>query len=123
MHTRTELVFCYSLTESDEFEARSRGYLSHVLVKVDGGDLYPVIFYDYTRLGQDLEEMARHGKPFIADPGLIVVADVIFSILRDVVESLANSDYFNHIVPTTMEEALGSGAQWPPPIKSASKNQ
>ena len=51
-----KLIFVREFAERDAAEARDRGYLSHVLVELDGTRLYPVTFYDGVRLQQDLEE-------------------------------------------------------------------
>ncbi len=59
---RPQLYFEYGFNERDQFEALSRGYLSHVQVRFSNGAAYAVHFYDCTRLQQDLEEELKLGR-------------------------------------------------------------
>jgi hypothetical protein len=89
--------------------------LSHVVIELDPGRLYPVFFYDPTRLQQDLTEGIRCGHPFIADPGMIVVPEITPTAMRDAVDGLVGEGFFDHLVPVR-EEDLSSGDlhSWPP---------
>jgi hypothetical protein len=109
------LRFVREFTAQDALEAQDRGYLSHVLVELDGGNLYPVFFYDPTRLQQDLAEGIRSGRPFVADPGMIVVPEVTPDAMRDAVDRLVGEGFFDHLVPVH-EADLGRGNPycWPP---------
>lgn len=117
-HMKTRLFFTNGFSEQDAFEAQSRGYLSHALVELESGQLFPVLFYDMVRLNQDLEEMAQHGEGFIADPGMIVVKEVTIEAMTIAVESLASRGFFDHLLPTTMEMVNASADVWPPPLSS-----
>jgi hypothetical protein len=65
---KTRLFFTNELSEQEAFEARSRGYLSHALVELESGQLFPVLFYDEIRLSQDLEEMAQTRRGLYSGP-------------------------------------------------------
>jgi hypothetical protein len=108
------LRFAREFTELDALEARSRGYLSHILADFRDGRLYPLFFYDVVRLQQDLEERIKHGSIFVADPGMIVVQEVTLEIMERVVEQLGDEGFFDHLTPIT-EDELGSSNpyQWP----------
>jgi hypothetical protein len=124
MRTTTEPVipklrFAREFTERDALEAQDRGYLSHVLVELDEGRLYPIFFYDATRLQQDLTEGVRSGRPFVADPGMIVVPEVTLPAMTAAVTRLVGEGFFEHLVPLT-DEDLGNGNpyRWPPERRS-----
>jgi hypothetical protein len=111
----TKLVFACDFSEREAWEAQSRGYLSHVLVEVGGDRLYPVIFYDAVRLQQDLEESARHGRPFVADPGMIVLQEVTRPAMEKAVQRLHAEGYFDYFVPLDRERlTTANPLQWPP---------
>lgn len=109
------LIFVVDFTEQQAAEARDRGYLSHVLVELDNDLLYPVFFYDPIRLKQDIDEMRMQGKPFIADPGMIIVAEVTREIMRAATDELAARGFFSCLMPTTKERIQRAGFNWPPP--------
>ena len=110
-------VFPRPFTKEDEQEANARGYLSHVLVELEDGRLYAVFFYDAVRLQQDLKEEAKHGRPFIADPGMIVLPEVTLAAMETVVRTLCEEGYFDYLRPVEQEQvALGADSlKWPPP--------
>lgn len=111
-----QLIFINEFSEREAFEASSRGYLSHVLVKLKSGRLYPVIFYDAVRLKQDLDELATHGESFISDPGMIILQEVTREAMETAVQALAGQGLFEHFVPTTMDLANASHGEWPPRV-------
>ncbi len=84
-------------------------------MELDHGRLYPLFFYDAVRLQQDLEEMAKQGRAFIADPSMIVVQDITLETLRQVVHQLNREGFFDSYTPFA-EDDLSSGNpyQWPP---------
>jgi hypothetical protein len=122
--TAVKLRFAREFSEQDAFEARSRGYLSHVLVELEGGKLYPVFFYDPTRLQQDLAEGVRCGHPFVADPGMIVVPEVSPQAMQDAADRLVEDGFFEHLTAIT-EHDLESGDPyaWPPEKQKGSAGQ
>src|SRR5262249_41097236 len=109
------LRFARGFSDQDAFEAHGRGYLSHVLAQLDEGRLYPLFFYDAVRLQQDLEESAKHGRPFVADPGMIVVPEITLDAMNQAVEQLSREGFFDHLTPLTEDDlACGNPYQWPP---------
>lgn len=109
------LRFAREFTEQDALEAQSRGYLSHVLIELDDGALYPVFFYDPTRLQQDLAEGVRCGRPFLADPGMIIVPEITRCAMQEAVQRVVEEGFLDHFVPVTEEElASGNPHSWPP---------
>jgi hypothetical protein len=109
------LRFVGEFTEQDAYEAQGRGYLSHVLVELDSGRLYPVSFYDPMRLGQDLEQLAGLGRPFLAEPGMIVVPEITPESMKTAVERLAGDGFFDHLSPITLDDLKSSPPHaWPP---------
>jgi hypothetical protein len=110
-----KLRFAREFSERDALETRDRGYLSHVFVELDQGRLYALFFYDSVRLQQDLEELAKQGRPFIADPGLIVVQEITLEAIREVVHQLSIEGFFDSLTPFN-EDDLSSGNpyHWPP---------
>jgi len=98
--------------------------LSHVFAELGEGRLYPLYFYDAVRLQQDLEEMAKHGQPFIAEPGMIVVSEINLEKLREVVHRLNLEGFFDSFVPFAEDDlSFGNPYQWPPrcPTKTQAK--
>ena len=110
-----KLVFLREFSEQEAWEARDRGYFSHVLVEVDGDRLYPVFFYDPVRLQQDLETSAKHGRAFVADPGMIVLSDITIEAMQEAVQQLCQDGFFDHLVAVSRERlAEADPYVWPP---------
>jgi hypothetical protein len=57
------------------------------------------------RLAQDLEEEAKWDRPYVAEPGLVVVPTVTRAAMSQAVEQLASTGYFAHLRPTTTDTA------------------
>jgi len=70
---------------------QSRGYRSHVYLKKDSMQNWPLYFYDPVRLSQDLE-----GCSYITEHGLIIVNDVTIDRIVSTVKSLIEDDYFSY---------------------------
>ena len=96
------LIFGTPFDDRAQFEARSAGYLSDVLVEQSDGSTYSVVFYDCTRLAQDLDYEISSGRMCVADPGMIVVPEVTLVNIRAAIEKLTNEGYFNALRPTSM---------------------
>jgi hypothetical protein len=90
------LYFEYGFNEQDAHEARLRGYRSHVWVDVDDGSSYPVAFFDATRLSQELASEAQAGRPFLAEPGLIVVTEVTLENMEAAARKLVEEGFFEN---------------------------
>lgn len=96
-------------------EAPDRGYLSHVLVEIDGVRLYPVFFFTPDRLGFELDMGVRHGTPFIAEVGMIFIPAIEVHAMEKAVQSLQSDGYFDHLAPLTHEQvARADPWAWPP---------
>jgi hypothetical protein len=82
---------------------------------VGEGRLYPLFFYDAIRLQQDLEESSKHGRPFVAEPGMIVLREITLDAMKRAVEQLGREGFFDHLTPLN-EDDLGTADpyQWPP---------
>jgi len=91
------LVFPEWYDERAEYEAEQKGWLQGVRVELPDGEQYSVHFYDLVRLGQDLDEEAKWDRPFVAEPGLIVVPAVSREAITSAVNRLAITDYFRHL--------------------------
>jgi hypothetical protein len=114
---KPQLRFTKEFTDLDAYEAQVRGYLSHVFVELDEGLLYPVFFYDPVRLQQDLEEGGKHGRPYIGDPGMIVVPEITLEAMRNTIEQLAEEGFFEHLTSVTKEDLVsGDTYRWPPQV-------
>jgi hypothetical protein len=92
--------FLSDFDEQTQAEAEARGYLSHVLVETDDGNMYSVVFYDCTRLAQDLEYEVSEGRMCIAEPGLIVLPVITISNIHTSVRRLAEERYFSKMIPS-----------------------
>jgi hypothetical protein len=109
------LRFAGDFTDQDAFEASGRGYLSHVMVELGEGRLYPLFFYDVVRLQQDLQEGAAQGRPFVADPGMIVVEEITLENMRRAIQQLGNEGFFDYLTPITRDDLSSNDPyQWPP---------
>jgi hypothetical protein len=105
-----ELLFVGGLSERVAAEAQARGYLSHVIAKIEGMGLFALFFWDPTRLKQDLDT-----EPYIADPGMIVISEVTKDKMEKAVRDLANTSFFERLVPLTPEEFENANTfGWPP---------
>lgn len=94
--------------ELAELEAEHKGWLQGVEVELGDGSRYPVLFYDPVRLAQDLEEEAKWDRPFVAEPGMVVVPAVTRAAISQAAERLAASGYFLHLRPIAPEQINGA---------------
>jgi hypothetical protein len=89
-----EVVFPDWYDERGEWEANEKGWLQGVEVRFANGDVHPLFFYDPMRLAQDLETDAKHGRPFDAHPGMIVIPEITRGAIVDVVGKLVDEAFF-----------------------------
>ena len=109
------LVFAQGFSEQTILEAQNRGYLSHAMVELDGNRFFAVFFYDPIRLQQDLQESAKHDRPFVADPGMIVLPELTLDAMQSAVQRLGQEGYFDHLVELSPEQLERTNSlQWPP---------
>jgi len=80
--------------DGDVEESKMRGYLSHVRVKIDDDNEYPVYFSDLVRLNQDMARWVEQGNPCFAPVGLIIVDEVIPELMEKAVLYLWKMSYF-----------------------------
>lgn len=93
------LTFEGGFDEREAFESLERGYRDRVIVELEDGNRYCVVFYDAVRLTQDLEHESRLGSPFVADPGLIVLQEVTEENMRLAVARLVEQRFFDAFRP------------------------
>jgi len=103
--TRPTLEFAGGFDDREAFEASARGYRSHVCVVMPSGERYPVVFYDAVRLQQDLEDEAKSGCPYIADPGLIVLSEITLENMQEAAERLAGEGFFDSFRPLAQADS------------------
>jgi len=108
---KAELIFEGEFDEREAMECRDRGYRSHVWVELAEGRRYPVVFYDVTRLQQDLQEEMKSGDGFIAEPGLIVLPEVTLENMKKAVCRLAEEGFFEALRPTSVDVDAGTTAR------------
>jgi len=82
-----------------ELETPAKGWLGDVVVRFEEGPRYKVFFYDPVRLQQDLAAEAESGRPYVAEPGLIVLPEVSTESIRKAVEQLAGEGFFDELRP------------------------
>jgi hypothetical protein len=85
--------------ERAAFETPLKGWFDGASVRLADGACYAVIFYDPVRLAQTLEDDAREGRPFFAEPNLIVLNEVTEENMRAAVDALARQGFFQHLKP------------------------
>src|SRR5271166_6440283 len=81
------------------WEAEDKGWLPGVTVELADGSRYPVFFYDPVRLSQDLEVDVSQGRPYAAEPGLIVLPQVTRAAIGEAVRQLVGTGFFDHLRP------------------------
>jgi hypothetical protein len=92
------VVFPDGFDERAAFEAPSKGWLS-AHVETNDGSCFSVYFSDPVRLQQDLEQNVRLGKPFLAEPGMIILPEVTVEAVHEVVHALCEQGFFTHLQP------------------------
>lgn len=93
-----KLMFELPFGERDAFEAESKGFLGDARAQYSDGSCIPLTFYTTTRIAQDLQEEARWGRPYIAEPGLIVVENVTLEQMETAVAELHKEGFFDRFV-------------------------
>lgn len=87
--------------ERAELEMTDKGYCPGPAVELEDGSRYELYFYDPVRLAQDLERIAGHGCPCIAEVNMVVVPEVTPAAIRSAVERLVETGYFSKVKPAT----------------------
>lgn len=92
--------------ERGEWDVERKGWLQGVEVEL-AGERFPLFFYDPVRLAQDLEADGKHGRTVLAEPGLVVVAEVTRAAILRAVEELVRQRFFDHLKPVVQPVANG----------------
>jgi hypothetical protein len=82
-----------------EWETPAKGWLSGVEVHLADGRRYGLTFYDPVRLAQTLEDDARRGQRYFAEPGLVVLPEVSTATIQAAVPDLLRGGYFDSLKP------------------------
>jgi hypothetical protein len=85
--------------ERAEWETEAKGWLQGVTVELADGARYAVFFYDPVRLSQDLEGETSAGRPYAAEPGMIVLPQVTRAAINEAVRQLVEGGFFDHLRP------------------------
>lgn len=80
-------------------DAPTRGYLSHLEVELENGDRYPIYFVDPFTLKQVLEDEAKLGHPYFAEPGMVVLPEVTVDKAEEVLKNLLADELFENLKP------------------------
>ena len=97
-NTEAQVVFPGSGDERMYIEMSSKGWIS-ATVHLSNGVKYEVYFSDPIRLKQDLEANIQYGKPYFAEPGLIVLPEVTIEAIHAAVNSLVVEGFFTSLLP------------------------
>jgi hypothetical protein len=75
----------------DDIDTEDKGYRNDVLVKLPGGEIVEVFFFDKVRLLQEMGD-----SPFLAKPGLIILSIVNKASISNAVINLYERGYFDY---------------------------
>lgn len=87
-----QVVFPLWYDQRGEWEAKEKGWLDGVEVRLADGKIQPLFFYDPVRLAQDLEAEIKRGRPCVAQPGMIVIPEVTREAILTAVEKLVDEE-------------------------------
>lgn len=76
--------------EKNVFELKCKGYYPGVTVINENGKTFPLVFYDPTRLAQDVEE-----ENIICDKNLVVIPEVTKDWIDYAISRMISEDYFS----------------------------
>ena len=107
---RCTVLFPEWYDERGEWEAQSKGWLQGVRVRLTNGSEHPLFFYEPVRLAQDLEEETSSGRPYIAQPGMVVIPQITRETIERVVSRLAENGYFEQFTVAASLNAALNGA-------------
>lgn len=104
---KAKVVFPDGFHDRAAFEMPAKGWLS-AQVEMKDGRLFSVHFSDPCRLRQDLEESVRAGRPYFAEPGLIVLPEVTTDTVKTAVQTLCERGFFDQLRPCRAAEPATS---------------
>jgi hypothetical protein len=99
MNNKYEVIMPEGFDERAELEMPLKGYLEGVVVVGEDGTRYPANFVDPVRMYQDMTCWAEHGRPFYAEPGLIILPDVTMKTILNAIDTLWRDGFFEHLKP------------------------
>jgi hypothetical protein len=82
-----------------EYETPSRGYLSDVVVRMEGGARYQLFFIDPVRLQQELTGHMGEPQAYFWEPNLVVLPEVTTESIRAAVAGLVKERFFEYLKP------------------------
>ena len=85
--------------ESVAWQFTAKGFYSGAEVELADGSRYQVFFYDPVRLSHDLQAEAEAGRPYVAEPGMIVIPEITEANMRFAIERLHEEGWFKHLQP------------------------
>jgi hypothetical protein len=97
--TYPQLHFREPFDKEVAWEISNKGWYNGIVVELQNGARYSVFFYDPVRLTQDLQTEAELGRPYVAEPGMIVVPELSEVSMRLAVQRLHREGWFNHLRP------------------------
>jgi hypothetical protein len=97
--TPFSVIFPPWFDEIAALEHQSKGWLADVEVRLEDGTRYRLHFYDPVRLAQDLEAYTKLGKPYLAEPNMVVVPEVCPPAINAAVAGLCADGVFAHFQP------------------------
>jgi hypothetical protein len=81
------------------FEVTPKGWLDGIVVQLADGSRYQLCFYDPVRLQQTLNDDVELGKPFFAEPNLVIVPEITTKAVEAAVAGLVRDGFFDHLKP------------------------
>lgn len=97
------VIFPKGFDERAAFETPLKGWLS-AQVEAEDGLRYAVYFCDPVRLQQDLDEEVKTGRPFLAEPGLVVLPEVTVEAVESAAQLLWQQGFFARLQAERNEE-------------------
>lgn len=93
-----KIIFPKGFNQRTAYEMPFKGH-TKAHVEMENGRLYSVFFYDPVRLNQDLIEETENDRPYLAEPGLIVLPEVTVERIEEVVKCLFKKGFFDYLKP------------------------
>ncbi len=83
--------------EDDEWLIRSKGWFCHNQVELSNGNRYQICFYDKARLGQELDDNVKNGKPFFIEDALIILSEITVENMKAAITEAEKQGFFENI--------------------------
>lgn len=104
MNRTYEIVFPSKFDARAEWEAEERGLLDCVNIRIDGRLSYSACFFTPNRLAVELKLAVEAGETCVAQPGLVVIPIITAAAIREAVDFLVHSGYFEQIRPIEVDQ-------------------